>query len=327
MVLFFTTQNGHSHQLIEKELRFLLFYGTRIREMNIQLSRYNYVYSFIRKLPSVFIGDEHLGAFQMRGVKPAVMLGIPICPPWRAPRCDTAILIKSAGPFAKQIRKRCNRLIFDMLDAWMSNGNAGSKIGYEGPAEQYFLTTYEQIRFDILLLSTPAAVEVARSVLPMGVHVVYSPHHADESIESNWYDSTGPIVYVGATSYIQSRLPEIHGACEQIGKKLVVSSELQQLRGASLTLALRLPPYDTPINRLGKPQVKLENSAAAAIPVLASPHLSVLSCRPEVTTWNDQGTESFVDSLERALRSSPLRTPVTLSDHCNLIKSILGKIN
>ena len=48
----------------------------------------------------------------------------------------------------------------------------------------------------------------------------------------------------------------------------------------ALEKALRLAPHDTPLNRWCKPQVKLENAAAAGCPVLASGHPSVTSLRP-----------------------------------------------
>ena len=54
-----------------------------------------------------------------------------------------------------------------------------------------------------------------------------------------------------------------------IGRRLVVARNYGALQGASLALALRLPPYDTRLYRSCKPQIKLANAAAAGLPVVA----------------------------------------------------------
>ena len=136
--------------------------------------------------------------------------------------------------------------------------------------------------------------------------------------------SDGPVVYSGAKRYIQSELAAIKKACKDLDRRLVLESGKgppHRLRGASLVLHLRLAPHDTPLNRWCKPQVKLENAAAAGCPVLASGHPSVTSLRPGVPTAHG----SWAESIAHALSQAPLANPVSLEDHRRLIRQCLGQ--
>jgi hypothetical protein len=279
----------------------------------------------LRKQTVVFVGVTQLGAFRIRGAAVAKPLGAAVCEPWQMPRTRTAVLVKSAGEHVDQVRSRCDRLLFDMLDAWMQDDDPCSGIGYAGPSEDYYRDSYKRIRFDTLLVPTPSAKETAERVLPCSVQVVLAPHQADESVHPEWYDPAGPIVYVGGAQYIHSQLEELTNACQSLNKRLLIGKSPAQLRGASLALALRLPPYDTPMNRIAKPQVKLENAAAAGLPVLASAHECVQSWRPETTVWNERDSDSLSERLAIALESRPLQNPVRLEDHCRLMEQVIGE--
>ena len=280
-----------------------------------------YAHSFIKREPFVIVGANWRGAFIMRGLSVAQRLGCPTCPPWRVPRCRTALLVKSPQGFESRVRRSCERLIYDRVDTWDCPNSDGN--GYRGSPEHYFQHSYRRIQFDTLLLHTRAAVKVASSALPQSVEVLFGPHQADERIRPDCYDSHGPIIYVGRIDYIESRIEEIQDACRNIGKELVVSSDIAALRGASFALALRLPPHDTPMNRLAKPQIKLENAASAGLPVLASNHECIISVRPEVTTWDDVKGGRLDEALRDALQQQPLHNPVTLEHHCRFIESLM----
>jgi hypothetical protein len=264
-----------------------------------------------------FAGQRSLGGVQMRGVAVAEALRVPffdLSQLRKAGRIRTLILVKAHGKHAATIRQACERLIYDPLDAWYLAGRE-----HDLP-EVFWRWTHEQLWFDDIIATSPACAETMTDGLP-GIPVHLAPHHADPTIKPG-YDPDGPVVYSGAKRYLGSELPAIKAACKRLGKRLVLESGKgapKKLVGASLVLHVRMPPHDTPLNRWCKPQVKLENAAAAGIPVLASDHPSVTSLRPEVTCHRDDWHTSLLSALDAA----PLTDAKQLPAHCLAIQRIL----
>ena len=264
-----------------------------------------------------FVGQRSLGGVQMRGVAVADALGVPffdLKDLRKADKIRTLILVKGHGRYAKDIRHSCERLIYDPLDAWFLSGRE-----HDLP-DVFWRWTHAQLAFDEIIATTPACAATMQDALP-GVPVHLAPHHADPTIRPS-YDPDGPVVYSGAKRYLGNELPAIKHACKTLGRKLVIESGKgppKKLAGASLVLHVRMPPHDTPLNRWCKPQVKLENAAAAGCPILVSDHPCATSCYPDAVVhagdWNA--------SISAALGTAPLHEPVTLTQQRDRLRQLL----
>lgn len=82
-----------------------------------------------------------------------------------------------------------------------------------------------------------------------------------------------------------------------------------------------MPPENTDLNVLCKPQVKSENAAAAGLPMLATADPCCQSLRPEACYVDD--ALSWQENIARALASPPLSDPVTLDEHAAAIHRLL----
>jgi hypothetical protein len=275
----------------------------------------------------VFVGPAAFGAVKMRGCSIAAQLGMPFFEPAVKPKSRVIYLVKSAQGYERQIRRSCHVLVYEPLDSWMSDPVlADSSHGYTGPTSRYWQSIYERIRFDVLVVSTPSAAADARSALPSGVQVECLPHHADSRV-GTWHDAAGDVVYPGNAQYIADWVDTITSSCASIGRNFRFGNDLAVMQGAALVLALRLPPSDTPINQLAKPQIKIENAIAAGIPVLASPHACVTSLFPSIATTLFPQTDRLAAEMTAAMARGPEgRRAVSLNDHCAGVHALLRSL-
>lgn len=279
-----------------------------------------------------FTGRKALGGVRMRAVSVAKRLGVPFVDLSELEgRYDCLIVVKywdgKGGDYAKTIRKSCDRLIYDPLDVF-------SQKKPDADPSKFWHWTWHQLHFDDLIGTSPACVETMTGVneipqVECKIHL--APHHADPRIGPNWYNPNGPIVYAGGLRFIESALPQIQQACNALGRRLLVDYNKdcwRRLEGAALALHLRLPPHDTRLNKLCKPQVKLENAAAANLPCLATPHPCVMSLeKPGVNyTFRDAASNgiNWKMWLDHSLKSEPLANPVTLEQHVERMREIIG---
>ena len=272
---------------------------------------------------SIVIGHPNYGGTKMRGNHVAKLLNSKVAAPDKLggiqPR-DIIYYIKDGGCPAMIRRKAKKRLIWDPLDCFYGRSLR------TGPA-RYWLAKYGELKFDDILATSPACYEVMRNSLPKEVRVHLVPHQCDPRVSSDWRDPDGPVVYTGLGAFIETKLAVIKQACASIGKKFVSSPNQNSLKGASLALALRCAPYNTDINKLCKPQIKIENAAAAALPMVTTSDPATISQRPELSEYDVSSgftASQLADSMSRALAGPPLANPYTDSDFIAAISEILG---
>lgn len=261
-----------------------------------------------------FVGRPKLGGVKMRGVAVARELGVPFIDSREiraSDRWDALVLVKYWDEHAATLRAACERLIFDPLDCWMQTKP------YANP-EAFWNWTWKQLRFDAIIGTSPACIETMEATPKRRFSVHLAPHHADPRVGPDWYDPNGPIVYAGGRQYIEAALPKL----EKLPRMRFdfEKDAWKSLRGASLMLHVRLHPHDTPLNRHCKPQVKLENAAAAGLPILATDDPCVTSMLPT----GYPVVRKIDDWFGNNPLPSPLCNPVTLADHCNRMREILG---
>lgn len=282
-----------------------------------------------------FIGRKALGSVRMRGVDVAAKLGVPFLPLkaiTSGKRWDTLVLVKywtdRRENYAKWIRRRCDRLIFDPSDCFSQ---------YKPHAEpgDFWRWCHKQLDFDEIVATSPAALESMGVLLREKVLGHLMPHHADPRVGPDWYDPDGPVVYAGGPQFIRSAVDEIAVACNRLSRRFVLAEgpgSWRALKGAALCLHLRLPPTDTPLARVAKPQVKLENAAAAGLPCLATPHACATSLeRPRGQAlpqrrgvyWTADNEQQWLGTLDWAQDAPPLSNPVTLDQHCARWREVL----
>lgn len=250
---------------------------------------------------AAIVGDCRFGGVQMRGRALARHWAIPLLSPREAlsmPHTGTIIAVK-CGTAASSLRQKCDRLIYDPLDDFVDSPPSTE------PAE-YWRSKYRQLAFDDILATSPACYETMRSALPPGCRIHLVPHPCDSRVNESWRDPNGPIAYAGMDCFIESGLSRIHEACRRVGKDFVSGGTCEVLRGASLALALRLPPFNTSLNRHCKPQIKVENAAAAGLPVVTTDCPAARSLRSQVLAVRPDFTaEELAHAMRRALAGPP----------------------
>jgi hypothetical protein len=218
---------------------------------------------------------------------------------------------------ARTLRGRCRRLIFDPLDSFYSARRGGDAV-------QYWKSLHDELRFDDIIATSPACQELMRRALPAEVNVHLVPHQCDQRIDERWRDPAGPVVYAGLKSFVASGLGRIEDACRLIGKRFVLASDCTQLRGASLVLSLRLPPWDDELNRHCKPQIKLENAAAAGLPAVSTDCPAARSRFPRIPVVPTDFTAiQLADAMRTALAGPGLSRPFRDVDFLEAMRQIL----
>ena len=269
----------------------------------------------------VVFGRARQGGFEMRGRSLAHAFG------WKAfdvaerarprevPTCDVAVLVKYDCGLARKIRNRCGMLIWDPLDCWM-------KSRHEPGPYSFFEKEFARVGPDVVVAtSTSCAKVMATAAGYQGKRpkVVTIRHHHDPRIRPDWHDPKGGVVYCGGRQYIKKGIKIINKACLMIGRPFRLidgNGSWVKLKGAGLSLCPRLPPYSGSINRLCKPQVKLENSVAAGIPVLCTddPCCASVGHRPEaVTVAEFMNVQSLYRAMSRTLERGPLDVEIAFT--------------
>jgi hypothetical protein len=276
----------------------------------------------------IVTGRKALGGVRMRGVAVAEKLGVPFIDLKdleTSGKHDTILLVKywhsKHADYSAIIRRHCDRLVYDPLDVFSSTKPKADAI-------IFWNWVFGKVRPDEMIATSPACAETMRATADeTPIHML--PHHADPRIGPDWHNPNGPIVYAGGVRFIKSALRDIDHACTRLGKRLSLDYSRdcwQRLQGASLCLHLRLPPEDTELNRYCKPQVKLENAAAAGLPCLVTPDPCVTSLgKKTITLFDVEPTpKEWMDAIEYAARRKPVSNPVTLDDHVNTLSEVLG---
>lgn len=255
-----------------------------------------------RTIDCAVVGDPRYGGVQIRGAALAEHLSCGHVPPHQLrelPRTRTLVAIKN-GFCPTEIRNKCERLIFDPLDDF-----AGQSESVD-PAE-YWLSKFRKLKFDDILATSPACYDAMRAALPGHVQVHLVPHQSDRHINESWRNPHGPVAYSGLGCFVESGLDRINEACRSLGREFVMGTGCEILKDASLALALRLPPYNTTMNRYCKPQIKLENAMAAGMPAVATDCPAATSLHPHVPTVAvDFSAAQLVDAMRRAC-AEPVR--------------------
>lgn len=234
-------------------------------------------------------------------------------------RFDVILAVK--GDFkGEELRKKTDRLIYDPCDDFWAVHDK-----FRNPAD-YWRRRHKELKFDEIIATSPACERSMREALPsMPIHLI--PHHCDDNILN--YSDTEPtqppfIAYAGQPCFIKSKLKIIEAACQAIGMEFRTSISPKVLIGATVGLALRCPPYDTPLNGQCKPQVKIENLAALRLRSLVTAESATLSLRPKVTSI---GTKFELDELVLKIlfaASQPrLNRPYTKNDFLNDILVVI----
>lgn len=231
---------------------------------------------------------------------------------------DIIILVKYHGKKARMIRSGCDRLIYDPLDCWSAER-------WDRSPEEFWKRQRRELGFDDIIATSPACQYIMQDALP-SIPVHMFPHHADPRIGKNWYNPIGPIVYAGGEHFIREWKNVINKTCDNIPRNSIMAHDAEcwkALKGASIGLHLRMPPTDTAINRYCKPQVKLENIAAAGLAAVVTGHPCATSLRPGMCFVNDP-TELHEHILAAAKNPEKYRifNPVTLESHIKRMKEL-----
>ncbi len=276
--------------------------------------------SVIAKSTLAIVGHRGLGSVQMRGRTLEQHFQSRFVHSSDVDAMDhveTVIATKN-GFCGKTLRQRCDRLIYDPLDAFVDCGTIKDPV-------QYWRTQYNTMKFDDIIATSPAAMATMRQALPndVGIHLV--PHQCDPRVRLGWRNPEGPIVYSGLKRFVQSRLPVIEEACSKLGRELRLGGNVETLRDAAAVLSLRLAPYDSPIYRHCKPQIKLENAVAAGIPVVSTDCPAARTLHPTIPTVRADFTAAeLASALQAALLAGPPAKAFNQSDYFNAIQRILN---
>lgn len=266
----------------------------------------------------VLVGDRQLGTVKMRGEVLASHFQCPLMNSTEFPESthwDTAIVVKDCLP---AVRDAADRLVYDPLDVFWDESNGTAP-------EEFWRRQYDKMHFDDIIATSPACEAVMRVSLPDHVQVHLIPHQSDSRICESWFNCDGPVVYAGQAEFLSSGLDRVRSACRMLGKDLVVGKSCEVLKGASLALALRLPPYNTPLNRVCKPQVKIANAIAGNIPVVTTDCPAALSLYPGISAVPvDFTAAELADAMRRAIEGERSWTPCHEDNYISAIHRLLG---
>lgn len=234
-------------------------------------------------------------------------------------RFDTLILVKKPHGNFEAIRKACDRLIWDPLDCWAHGEGRKSQ---DVPA--FWKKKVAESGCDELIATSPAC---RLTMLPTGLPVHLVPHACDERIDPSWGNPDGPVVYYGYPDFIGPVAMDIYNACASLGREFVMydfrTSPLELIKGASAHICLRWEPHDYPLNQFCKPVVKLENAAAAGVPVMASKHSSVTSLWPDAYAMGHFRVDWPRRINKLLTRIPPLSGPYTTDRYVNEMQRVV----
>jgi hypothetical protein len=266
-------------------------------------------------------GARTSGAVRMRGETLARHLSCRLTGPDQVREmARKATIVAVKGNFGgRLIRDRCDRLVYDPLDAF-------DEVETNLDPGDFWLARHRELAFDDIVATSEACAATMREALPENVRVHLVPHHADARINESWHNKDGPVVYSGMLRYIESGLDRIQEACALVGKEFVAERRHEVLKGASLALALRLPPHDTELNRRCKPQVKVANAIAGGLAIVATDCPAATSLYPElVTVPVDFSAAQLAGAMRRALAGAGPRSRQSLCDYLAKMDRILGR--
>ncbi len=266
----------------------------------------------------VLFGERRLGTVKMRGELLSAHFNCPLMDSGVFPettRCDTAVVVKDCIP---AVRNAADRLVYDPLDVfWKESHNISPK--------EFWRRKYDELHFDDIIATSPACETVMRESLPARVQVHLIPHQSDSRIHENWVNPDGPIVYAGQPEFLSNGLDRVRSACRLLGKDLVIGKSCDVLEGASLALALRLRPYDTPLNRICKPQVKIANAIAGNVPVVTTDCPAALTLYPGIPSVPvDFTARQLADAMQRAIEGERPWKPYRADNYISAINRLLG---
>jgi hypothetical protein len=267
----------------------------------------------------VLFGERRLGTVKMRGMLLAAHFQCPLLDSKAVPeatRWNTAVVVKDCIP---AVRDAAERLVYDPLDVF-------SKSSRDRAPEKFWRRKYDELHFDDIIATSPACEAVMRESLPERVQVHLIPHQSDGRIHERWVNSDGPVVYAGQQKFLSGGLDRVRSACQMLGKDLVTGSSCDVLKGASVALALRLPPYDTPLNRICKPQVKIANAIAGNVPVVTTDCPAALTLYPGISNVPvDFTARQLADAMLRAIDSERPWKPYRADNYISAINRLLGR--
>jgi len=269
------------------------------------------------------LGWPGFGAVQMRGMTLCRQFGWEFIDSQSAfsqrAKWDTIIAIKRHFP--NEIRRQCRRLIYDPVDCWAPLDQSIPSV--------YWKERHKELCYDEILATSPSCLQVMKEGTPSDVKVHLVKHHCDPRISKGWHNPDGPVVYAGDPVYISSILDKLNSACNLLGRELITchgKAAWNSIRGASVALAIRAEPFNTLLNRYCKPQVKIENAAAAGVPVLSTNDPCSISSRNGFVTLDPQDCFNetlLANHLNTAIHSNPLRAPITLQDYLCAMEKIV----
>jgi glycosyltransferase involved in cell wall biosynthesis len=267
------------------------------------------------------VGYPRYGGVKMRGLPLAKHLDCDFVAAGQVrgmDRRNTVIAIKS-GFCPNTLRQKCDRLIYDPLDCFFASRASDDPI-------EYWRSIYRQMKFDDIIATSPACCDVMREALDGKAQVHMVPHPSDSRIDATWRDPAGPVAYAGLDVFIASGFDRIRQACLAVGKDFVTGQNCDVLKGASLALSLRLAPYDTPLNRRCKPQIKLENAAAAGLPTVSTDCPAAISLHPDARFVSSTCSSSeLVAALKMAFHGPGLSRPFTIDDYLASMRRLLHR--
>lgn len=277
---------------------------------------------YVPTVPGIaLVGNLQYGSVRMRGEPLARHLAAKIFPPSeveKMPRHEVIIAIKDGFP-GGLVRSRCERLIYDPLDAFCN-------VPPNADPVDFWRRKYDELHFDEILATSPACRDIMQKALPKTVRIHLVPHHSDPLLNLSWASSNGPVAYAGLPQYIQSGLSQIQKACQSLGREFVAGWNLDVLKGASLALALRRPPFATPLYRHCKPQIKIANAIAAGLRVVSTDCAAAVSLYPGLATVPANfSADQLADALKRAYETPRLETPFHVHDYLSAYDRILSQ--
>lgn len=261
------------------------------------------------------VGCTKYGPVKMRGLPLVEEFGFKLIKCREISRhYDIIIAIKDTTP---KLRVHCDHLILDPCDSFFAGHSKFNR------AADYWKQVYGAIPYNHIIATSPACRDTMLEAVP-DIPVTVVPHHCDSKLEGE-YDPEGPVVYAGQKCFIETQVSAIQIACKAIGRDFNYGFSQKLLDGASLCLALRLPPYDSDLNRRCKPQIKLENAARIGLPVLSTDDPAALSLYPSLVTISPKkvNRDTLVTGILEALATTPLSHPFTEDDYLEAIQELL----